>query len=47
MGVGGRNGFRYMFGAVCRSTGKVLLQPPKKKNEAKIAIAAFLALVRR
>ena len=36
-----------MFGAVCRSTGKVLFQPLKKKSEAKIAITAFLALVRR
>ena len=36
-----------MFGAVCRSTGKVLFQPLKKKSEAKTAIAAFLALIRR
>ena len=43
MDVGVRNGFRYMFGAVCRSTGKVFLQPLKKKSEAKIAITAFLA----
>ena len=45
--VGGRNGFHYMFGAVCRSTGKVFLQQLKKKSEAKIAIAKFLALIRR
>ena len=36
-----------MFGAVCRSTGKMLLQPLKKKSEAKLSIMAFLALVRR
>ena len=35
------------MGAVCRSTGTVYFQPLKKKSEAKIAIAAFLALIRR
>ena len=36
-----------MFGAVCRSTGKVFLQPLKKENVAKNSIAAFLARIRR
>ena len=47
MDVGDRNGFRYSSGAICRSTGKVHLQPLKKKSEAKTAITAFLALIRR
>ena len=47
MDIGDRNGFRYMFGVVCRTTGKVSLQPLKKKSEARLAIMVFLALVRR
>ena len=36
-----------MFGAVCRSTSKVFIQPLKKKSEASLAIMAFLAPDRR
>jgi hypothetical protein len=44
--VNSRHGHRYMFGTICRSTGKAFMQPLKKKSNAKGAMQKYLALVR-
>ena len=44
--VGDRNGFRYMYGAVCRASGKGYLQPLRAKSEATHALRKYLALIR-
>jgi len=44
--VGDPLGFRYLFGGVDRATGKVFIQPIRKKSDAKEALRAYLALIR-
>ena len=46
MDVGDRNGFRYMFGGICRAVGKVFLQPLRQKGDAEVALKRYLALIR-
>ena len=46
MDVGDRNGFRYVFGGICRATGKVFLQPLRRKSGAEDALRRYLALIR-
>ena len=41
-----RNGFRYVFGGVCKATGKGFLQPMRSKSEAAGVLRSYLALIR-
>ena len=46
MDVEDRNGFRYLFGAIDRATGKMFVHPLRRKCDAKLALQAYLALIR-
>ena len=41
-----RNGFRYVFGGVCKATGKGFLQPMRSKREVAGVLRSYLALIR-
>ena len=43
--IASRHGHRYMFGGVCRSSGKAFMQPLSKKSDAKDAMRKYFALV--
>jgi hypothetical protein len=45
MDVGDRNGFKYVFGAIDRATGKLFLQPIRAKSDALAAMRRYFALV--
>jgi len=40
------NGFRYLFGAICRASGVLFVQPMRLKSESLEAMEAFLLLVK-
>jgi hypothetical protein len=44
--VGDRSGFRFVFGAIDRATGKLWLQPLRAKSEALGAMKRYFAMVR-